>query len=223
MPHSELFGDVWMSVLKILWNLSAGFFSFFFLNLSLQTTCCCVLISWTATCFKGLLELSRDGDRRQRLTPWKDALQLPDWRDRGVEQIQRDSQSESVDFPDCLSHYRLLTTSPWLSLAVSFSHIFQRQPWKKKKKGVGQYRQHCPLKSVPVPFHSPPLASERHFLSFPVLSAHVKQLLTLFPPTVRWFQSAGVQKLLLNTQYDTSVHLFSMQHYAAAALCKLPH
>lgn len=137
MPHSELFGDVWMSVLKILWNLSAGFFSFFFLNLSLQTTCCCVLISWTATCFKGLLELSRDGDRRQRLTPWKDALQLPDWQDRGVEQIQRDSQSESVDFPDCLSHYRLLTTSPWLSLAVSFSHIFQRQPWKKKKRVLG--------------------------------------------------------------------------------------
>lgn len=52
-----------------------------------------------------------------------------DWR---VEQIQRDSQSESVDFPDCLSHYRLLTTSPWLSLAVSFSHIFQRLPWEKK-------------------------------------------------------------------------------------------
>lgn len=222
MPHSELFGDVWMSVLKILWNLSAGFFSFFFLNLSLQTTCCCVLISWTATCFKGLLELSRDGDRRQRLTPWKDALQLPDWQDRGVEQIQRDSQSRwtfltvsvIIGFSPPLHDFLLL------SLFLTF---FKDNPGKKKKKGVGLYRQHCPLKSVPVPFHSPPLASERHFLSFPVLSALVKQLLTLFPPTVRWFQSAGVQKLLLNTQYDTSVHLFSMQHYAAAALCKLPH
>lgn len=135
MPHSELFGSRLNVSFKDFVKPFCRFFSFFFLNLSLQTTCCCVLISWTATCFKGLLELSRDGDRRQRLTPWKDALQLPDWQDRGVEQIQRDSQSESVDFPDCLSHYRLLTTSPWLSLAVSFSHIFQRQPWKKKKKG----------------------------------------------------------------------------------------
>lgn len=36
MPHSELFGAVWMSVLKILWNLSAGFFFFFSFWISLS-------------------------------------------------------------------------------------------------------------------------------------------------------------------------------------------
>ncbi len=55
-------------------------------------------------------------------------LHSPDWNEWHVEQIQRDSQSGFVDFSDCLSHYRLLTTSPWLSLAVSFSHIFKDNP-----------------------------------------------------------------------------------------------
>lgn len=179
IPHWEIFVAVWMSVLKIV-----------FLNLFLF-----MLLRSQSVEPPPVLKVCRSwGEMVTDDSDWPPEKMLyssligKDWR---VEQIQRDSQSESVDFPDCLSHYRLLTTSPWLSLAVSFSHIFQRLPWEKK--GVGQYRQYCPLKSVPVPFHSPPLplASERHFLSFPVLSALVKQLLTLFPPTVRWFQSAG--------------------------------
>lgn len=223
MPHSELFGDVWMSVLKILWNLSAGFFLFsFWISLSRQHVAAFSSVELPPVlkvCWSWVETVTDDSDwppekmlyssligKTEAWNKYKETVSQSRWTFLTVSVI--------IGFSPPLHDFLLL------SLFLTF---FKDNPGKKKKKGVGLYRQHCPLKSVPVPFHSPPLASERHFLSFPVLSAHVKQLLTLFPPTVRWFQSAGVQKLLLNTQYDTSVHLFSMQHYAAAALCKLPH
>lgn len=130
--------------------------------------------SATATCFKGLQELRKDGETRQQVTLKGCYTVLIGVSDTWNK--YRDSRSGFVDFSDCLSHYRLLTTSPWLSLAVSFSHILKGSPMQPGCcRGQTLSWKIC-LSATSLSFPG----CERHFLSFSVLCAHVRHLLTLF-------------------------------------------
>lgn len=138
-PHYKFFVVRFKVFVGNPWNLF-----FFFLFSPNNETVVAFSISHTTTCFKGLLELRKDGETRQQLT---DAIySSPDWHEWHIEQIQRVSQSRFVHFSDRLSNYWLLTTSRWLSLAAFSSHTFKENPMS-----VGQYR-HCLLKFVSLPF-----------------------------------------------------------------------
>lgn len=166
-PHYKFFIVRFKVFVGNPWNL---FFSFS----PNSETVVAFSISYTTTCFKGLLELRKDGETRQQLM---DVTHWTNTESQSVKVCALFWLSQSL----LASHHLPMT----FSCCLLFSH-FQRKSYECWAVQTLSFKI-C-LSAIYFSF----LACERHFLSFPVVCVHVRHLLTLFLLVPGQFLPSGI-------------------------------